>query len=510
MHLIGLDIGTTGGKAIVFDDHGKARGHAYREYAVVCDTPAKAEQDAESVWKLTKEVLREAVAHAGVDDIAALSVSVQGDAVIPVDSQFQPLHPAILGMDYRAAPQAAACAREFGDFPLFQATGMRAHPMNSLAKVLFLREHAPGIFDKAWKITTYADFILGKLGAEAVIDCTMASRTMAFDLAGGTWHQGILQTLGLGEDVFSRIVPSGKVVGRIRRSLAEELNLPPNLLLVAGGHDQTCAALGAGLVQTGLGLVSTGTAEVLSTAFEAPLLSQRMFDSFYPCYLHAKPGMCFTFALNHAGGMLLRWWRDQFAAAEVVAASAAGRDAYELIDSRMPATPTRLFAVPHLNGTGTPWCDVGATGGVFGLTFTTTRHEVAKALLEGLCFELRINLENLQRCGASIQQLRAVGGGAKSETWLQLKADILNCPISTLRCREAACLGAALLAGLGAGFYSSLDEAVAQTVATDREYAPRAEASNHYHERFAEYARLYPALKTLRSSASTGSINPIV
>ncbi len=498
MHLIGLDVGTTGCRAIVFDVRGNPRGQAFREYGVICDAPAKAEQDAEAVWQLAKETVREAVARARVKDLRALSVSVQGDAIIPVDAQFRALHPAILGMDYRSAPQAKACAEQFGDFELFNRTGMRAHPMNSLAKALLLRELAPETFSRAWRIVTYADFMLGKLGAEAVIDHTMASRTMAFDLKTRAWSSDLLAKLNLNPERFSKPVPSGTLVGTIRRALAEELGLPAGLMLVSGGHDQTCAALGAGLVKGGLGLVSTGTAEVLATAFDAPALTRRMFDSYYPCYLHAKAGMFFTFSLNHVGGLLLRWWRDQFAGVEVADARAAGLDPYALMDQRMPSQPSPVMVVPHLNGTGTPWCDLEAKGAIVGLTHATTRHDVAKALLEGLAFELRINLKNLQSCGVEMVRLVAAGGGAKSTTWLQLKADILNRPISTLRCREAACLGAALLAGAGAGVYASLDEAVAQTVVADREYVPQRESALRYDQRFAEYSRLYPALKQLQ------------
>jgi sugar (pentulose or hexulose) kinase len=209
MPLLGLDLGTTGCKAIVFDADGRLRARAFREYGVDCDAPAKAEQDAEHVWTLAKEALREVAAQAGEPPIRALSVSVQGDAIIPVDREFNALHPAILGMDYRSAAQARRCEEQFGGFELFLRTGMRPHPMNSLTKVLFLREHAPAVFARAWKIVTYADFILGKLGAEAVIDHTMASRTMAFDLgakANGTAAStpGSTSTRGCGPDPCPR------------------------------------------------------------------------------------------------------------------------------------------------------------------------------------------------------------------------------------------------------------------------------------------------------------------
>jgi sugar (pentulose or hexulose) kinase len=497
MHLIGLDIGTTGCKAIVFSPEGRMLGRGFREYEVVCRAPAMAEQDAEHVWNLTREVLKEAVAQSGVNDLAALSLSVQGDAVIPIDRELRALHPAILGMDYRSQRQAADCEAKCGAFELFRRTGMRAHPMNSVTKILLLRELAPAVFGRAWKFVTYADFILGKLGDEPVIDHPMASRTMAFDLAAGRWSAEILEPLGLAADRLSPPVASGCVAGTIRKDLAQELGVPTTLALVSGGHDQTCAALGAGAVREGLGVVSTGTAEVLSTAFRSPVLTREMFESYYPCYRHAKAGMFFTFALNHVGGILLKWHRDNFGLPEASEARASGADPYERIVARMPAGPSPLMVIPHWNGSGTPRCDLQAKGAILGLTMASTRHDVAKAILEGLTFELLINLQTMRQCGIRVDELAAVGGGAKSSLWLQLKADILNRPIRTLRCREAACLGAALLAGTATGVYASLDDAVRRTVAYDREFLPEATTAALYQERFATYRKLYPALRPI-------------
>jgi xylulokinase len=487
-------------KAIVFDPAGRIVGQGFREYGVLCEAPAMAEQDAEAVWRLTRAALQEATRRSAVKDIGALSVSVQGDAIIPVDRDLRALHRAILGMDYRSERQARACEAQCGAFELFQRTGMRSHPINAVTKILLLRELAPAVFGEAYRFVTYADFILGRLGAEPVMDETMASRTMAYDLLGRCWSQDLLARLDLDPARLSRVVPAGGAVGTIRRDLAAELGLPPELVLVTGGHDQPCAALGAGVVHEGLGVASTGTAEVLSTAFLRPALTQRMFESYYPCYRHAKDGLFFTFSLNHVGGLLLRWYRDNFAAAETADAAAQGIEAYQLIDARMPDGPSPVMVVPHLNGSGTPGCDLQARGVIAGLTLASTRHDVAKAILEGLTFELLINLKTMQQCGLRVEELAAVGGGAKSARWLQLKADILGRPIRTLRCREAACLGAALLAGTAAGVYASLDEAVRLTVAFEREFVPQPARVAQYADRFATYQRLYPAVRLINPS----------
>jgi sugar (pentulose or hexulose) kinase len=497
MRLLGLDIGTTGCKAIVFDDAGTILGTGFHEYGVRCDEPAMAEQDAESVWGLARQAIASAIAASGTRDVAALSLSVQGDAVILIDRDGRAIYPAVLGMDYRSAAQARGCEERRGAFDLFERTGMRAHPMNSLPKILWLRDRRPAVFERAWKVVTYADFILHKLGADPAIDHTMASRTMAFDLHERAWSRSILESVGLDPARLGRPVPSGTVVGALRPELVAEFGLSEAPMLVAGGHDQPCAALGAGMVRPGLGVVSTGTAEVLSTAFEQPVLTRAMFDSFYPCSLHAKPGMFFTFALNHTAGILLQWYRDQFAAVEVADARALGRGAYGLIDERMPDGPAPVLVLPHFNGSGTPTCDLQSKGAVVGLTLATTRHELAKAILESLVFELALNLETMDATGIAVRELVAAGGGSKSALWLQLKADILNRPIRTLRCTEAACLGAALLAGHAAGAYASLDEAVARTVRYERLYEPRPEMAARYKARLALYRQLHPALRPL-------------
>ncbi len=193
--------------------------------------------------------------------------------------------------------------------------------------------------------------------------------------------------------------------------------------------------------------------------------------------------------------MALRWWRDQFGAAEVAEAAARGIEAYAVMDERLPPGPSPVLVLPHFTGRGTPVCDLAARGAVLGLTLATSRHEVFKGLLEGLCFELRANLEAWQAAGVRVDELVAVGGGAKSAPWVQLKSDVLGRPVRTLRCAEAAALGAALLAGTAVGMYASLEEAVARTVAPERQFEPAPARVAHYQERWVLYQRVTGALQ---------------
>lgn len=499
MYLLGLDVGTTGTKAVVFDLDGNIKGYGFREYDVICEKPGYAEQDPQRVWELTKFVIRQAVSESGIKDIRALSLSVQGDAVIPVDRYITPLHNALLGMDYRSVKQGEQCSRLIGERELFNITGMRPHPMNSLTKILWFKEYLPDIFNKTFKFMTYADYILSKLGAEPIIDYTMASRTMAFDLASKTWSDNILSKVGIDQDLLSKAVPSGEVVGEIDPDLANEFGVAEGMLLVTGGHDQTCAALGAGVVKEDIAIDSHGTAEVLSTAFKKQMLNDSMYNGFYPCYCHVKKDMYFTFALNHIGGILLKWYRDNLGYAEVLEAEEAGIGAYQLMESKAPKGPSSVLVLPHFNGSGTPWCDLESKGAILGLTMATTRHDIVKGILDSLTYELRINIETMRNAGININELRSVGGAAKSPIWMQIKADITGCKVATLKVREAACLGAALLAGTAAGGYGNLDEAVKHTVVLKDIYHPDKNAQTLYNEKYGVYKEIYDTLKKINS-----------
>jgi xylulokinase len=493
--LIGLDVGTTGCKAVVFSPEGEILGYGFHEYGIVCDEPAKAEQDAGEVWRLTLEVLAEAVAKSGIRDAKAIGLSVQGDAIIPVGRGFLPMGNALLGMDYRPTEEAEWCGRTLGARKLFNLTGMRPHPINSIVKALWLKRARPELYCSAWKIVTYADFILGRLGAEPVIDWTMASRTMAFDLRRRQWATDLLDELGIDPVLLSRAEPSGTIAGMLSGEVADALGLAPGTLLVTGGHDQTCAAVGAGSIREGIGVLSAGTADVLSTAFPEPRVNDAMFEGFYPCYIHAKPDMYFTFALNHIGGILFRWYRDTLGGEEVRAAAGAGRDPYDVMVESIPEGPSPVMVLPHLNGSGNPVCDMSSKGAIAGLTLATTRPDIVKAILESLAFEMRINLDYMKSAGIAVGELRAVGGGAKSPRWLQIRADILGRPVRTLKVREAACLGAAILAGAAGGVYASIEEGVSRTVRLGDTYEPDRRRAEAYDARFSVYRQMYPALK---------------
>jgi xylulokinase len=502
MLLLGIDIGTTRCKAIVFDPHGKIIGSDSKEYGIITDNSGKAEQDAELIWRITCTVIKSAVRNISKHNIKALSISVQGDAIIPVDKKFNAMHNAILGIDYRSKENVELCDEVIGNRKLFNITGMRPHPLNSLLKIIWLKKNVPDIYNRAWKITTYEDYIFGKFGVEPVIDYTMASRTMALDLKKHNWSHEILTRFDIRYDLFNQLKPPGTIIGKIKRNVAEDLGLSKDIILVTGGHDQTCAALGAGLITEGTGLISTGTAEVLSTVLQKPILDDNLYNNSYPCYIYLKENMYFTFSLNHVGGLLLEWYKDNFENIKAFKQDQSKRDIYEHLLSRIPDEPSKILFLPHLIGSGTPWCDFYSKGAIIGLKISTTKYDILKAILESLTYELMINMEIMKSAGIVIKNLNAVGGGAKSPLWLQIKSDILNQPINTLRVKEAACLGAAILAGTAIGIYSNIDEGVKMTVSVLKTYYPDKINNNIYQKIYMIYKDVYPSLKLINKRLS--------
>lgn len=500
MSLIGLDVGTTGCKAILFDPTGRILSQASREYSILTPEPNWAEQDAERVWTLAWEALKEAVSKNPGEPPQAMALSVQGEAVIPVDAESRALRHAILGMDTRTGNENRWLVERFGAESLFARTGMPVHTINTLPKLLWLQRHEPDVWSRARQFLLYEDFFLRRLSGKATISHCLASRTQMYDLAAGGWATDILETCGIDPGRLAPLAGPGiGVIGTLGKDMVEELGLKGEVLLANGGHDQACAALGSGVIRDGLAMVSTGTAEVVEVAMRTPMLTDALREGGISVYRHVVPNLYVAMTLNHSGGLLLRWFRDTFCHSELEQARRAGRDAYDLILDGSPQGPTDLMVLPHFAGSGTPTLDTSSRGAILGLTFATDRATLAKAILEGLSFELRINLDLLRDSGIAVEELRAAGGGARSPLWLQLKADICRVPLRVPHVTEAACLGAALLAGVACGVYQDLDAAVSSAVRLGPQITSDRQTSDLYDTRFGLYRRLYPVLRNLQN-----------
>ena len=501
---MGIDVGTSGCKAVVFDDAGGEIAQAYREYDVLAPQPGWAELDSADVMDKCLAVISDAAGQAPPGSVRGLGVTSQGEAFTAIDGNGRFLCNGLVSSDIRAEGYLTTWVEEFGVDRLYQITGHTPHPMHSVFKMLWLRDNNPDVWKKAEKFLCFEDLLQFKLGVDPAISWPLAGRTMLFDVRKHKWSPEILNAAGLAEDKLPRSLPSGSVVGRIERSIARELNLADGAFVVTGGHDQPCGALGAGVTRPGVAMYAMGTVECISPAFREARFTEDLRKHNLCTYDHTLADMYTTVAFSLTGGNILKWFRDELGAAEVAEAQRTGANAYGLLLDAAGDVPSSLLVLPYFTPTGTPYFDAHVTGAVLGLRLTSSRGELIRALLEGVTFEMRLNLEILHRSGCEVDELRAIGGGAKSAAWIQLKADVLGKPITALSVTEAASMGAAMLAR-AADTGENVAELAANWTRTTGTYEPRKEYVDWYAERFEAYRELYPTLRKM--PAYYGSLN---
>ncbi len=491
MAVIAIDLGATVCKAAIFDG-GRMLGYCCRHHDYTCPEDGWAEQDASQVWSLVSRVVKECLAGCqGNPKVEALSVSVQGDAIIPIDSAGNPLHAAILGMDTRSYREAFDLEDRFGSGPLYAATGMPCKPLNAITKILWLERNHPELRKRLWKYVHYGEFLLMKLAGIPAVDFSMASRSMAFDPVVKDWVPSILDYVGIGPGQLGNVTPSGVPIGIIRKAVADEWGINRNALLVAGSHNQCMAAIGAGVIEPHLACYSMGTAEVISTSFGSPKISPAMLEANYPCYCHAVADQYFTITLNQSGGLSLEWFHHNI---RERASDDEAAFARSLAQVRLKPSPV-LF-LPHLVGSGTPTCDHRSRGAFIGMSIKTSQVDLLQAVVDAQAFEARLNLETLDNLGIVITDLRAVDWGAKETRILELKATVLNRPIRTLRTPEAALLGTAMLTQTAVGQFPDLASACNECVQIACTIEPNPRAKDEYQESFERFRQLYGTLKS--------------
>lgn len=496
MSYLGLDIGTSGCKAVVFNDAGEELATAFREYRLLAPEEGWAELDSADVCAKCFEVIREVALRTSADPVRAMGISSQGEAFTPIDANGRIMGNAMVSSDSRAAAIVGGFCAEFGAEKLYSLTGHTAAPLFSLFKLLWLRQHRPEVWQAAGKFLCFEDLFHHQLGLEPSIGYSLAGRTMLFNVTSHQWDPQILAAAGLDPCKLARPLPSGSKVGEIPAAVAARLGLPDGVVVVAGGHDQSCGALGAGIVAPGKAMYATGTVECITPAFERPVFGEALFKNNYCTYDFAVPGMYTTVAYSLTGGNILKWFRDELAHPEQEAARQSGRNPYEVILDALPEQPSNLLVLPYFTPTGTPYFDGATAGAIIGLRLTTTRAEILRALLEGVAFEMRLNLTLMAESGIAIDELRAIGGGSKSRAWTQLKANVMNKPITTVAVTEAGCLGVAMLAK-AAVTAIPLAGIVAEWVKTTGVILPQPEFAAHYDRQFAAYRQLYPAIKAV-------------
>ncbi len=491
-YYMGVDIGTSGCKAVLFDEHGNQITSSYREYNIISDHPGRAELDPDEVTGKCFEVIREAASSVPEGSVKGLGISSQGEAFTLVDEKGKALTNAFVSSDIRAVKYVSDWPAAFGEDRLYSITGHTPHPMFSLFKLLWVRDNMPEKWRSARKILCFEDLLQYRLGINnPAIGWSLAGRTMLFDVVNHCWNREIISNIGINEDQLSRPLPTGSLAGIMDKKIASSLGMKGDVHIVTGGHDQPSSALGAGATGQGVAVYSSGTVDCITPAFRSPIFSHDLQKSNLCTYDHAAPGMYATIAYSLTGGNILKWFRDQFGQSETTLAGQLSRNPYELLLEKMPYDPTGLIVFPYFTPSGTPYFDTSVKGAILGLRLSTTREEIMKALLEGVILEMRLNLDILNNAGYQIKELRVIGGGAKSKLWNQMRADILKKPVTVSGVTEAGCMGVAMLA---ASEVSGRDVfRIADTwVKTAEVISPR--DIRIYDEKFLTYRDLYKTL----------------
>ncbi len=498
MALLGIDIGTTGAKATIFDSEGRIVSYAYGEYDIISEGEGQFEISPTRVWETVRGIIKTAAHAAGGADIEAICTSSLGEVFVMLDREGRELANSPTYMDQRGESECEALTRALGAENIMRVTGHPPHSMYSVCKLMWYAKHRPELMARTYRILFYGDYILHKLGGQYISDYSLAARTMCFDVTSHQWSRQIIEAAGVDIGIFPETRVTGSVIGEISPSMAEELGLKRGAKLILGGHDQIMAGVGAGIIDVGQAVNGIGTVDCITPLFKGARLSADMMRYSYASIPYLFEDTFVTYAFNMTGGSLLKWFRDTFAKTDREIAQRENQEIYDLLADEVPDGPTNLFVLPHFAGSPVPRPDIHAKGAILNLTLGTKRGDIYRACMEGEALEMRHNLETLKQQGIEVSELRTVGGGARSPKWLQMRADIFGKPIARMRFEEAGTLGTAIVAGVSAGCYRSLREATNALCAVDRYYEPNAANHEFYSERYGKYRQLYDLLKQVR------------
>jgi xylulokinase len=496
--LLGLDLGTSGVKALLLTPGGQTVATATRDYPLHHPQPGWAEQDPADWWQATVAAMRACLEAAPGAAVVGVGISGQMHGAVLLDDTRQVVRPCIIWADQRTQAECDEITARVGAARLIDLVSNPALPGFTAPKLLWVRHHEPENWARTRRVLLPKDWLRFMLTGSEAMEISDAAGTCLLDVAHGQWSAEVLAALDLPADLLPPVVGAAQVAGRITPEVATLTGLPAGTPVAGGGADNACAAVGAGIVQPGQALVSIGTSGVVLAYAATPVVDRSGPIPRAHTFNHAVPDAWYLMGVTQAAGLSLRWVRDQIGAAEAAQAQATGRDPYDVLleeAATVPPGSEGLLFLPYLQGERTPILDSQARGGWVGLTARHTRAHLVRAVLEGVAFSLRDCLEVIRAAGVSISAVRATGGGARGPLWRQILADVLGVPLAPLATEEGPALGAALLAGVAAGLYPSVPAACAQVVRALPPVMPDSAASRRYADLFPLYQSLYPALR---------------
>ena len=497
-HLLGIDIGTSGTKTLICDDDGKVLATAMAEHPISSPKPGWSEQDPRDWWaatiSATKSVLKKAKVKAG--DIGGIGLSGQMHGTVFLAEGTKPLRPALLWNDQRTAEQCQEIESKVGGREaLIELVANPALTGFSAPKILWVRRHEPKVYEKTKHVLLPKDYIRLCMTGEYATEVSDASGTLLLDVVNRRWSEKLLGLLGIDRSLLPPVHESPEVTGHLNAQAASSLGLAEGTPVVGGAGDQAAGAVGNGIVVAGIVSATLGTSGVVFAHSEMPTRDP-LGRVHTMC--HAVPGKWCVFGCMLSAGGSFQWFRNQLAQSEIAMAKKKKIDPYELLvqeAQKAPPGSEGLFFLPYLTGERCPHPDPNARGGWIGLTARSTRGMMIRSLMEGVTFGMRDALEIMKQMGCSISEVRASGGGARSDFWRHLQADIYQQPIVLTNAAEGPAYGVALLAGVGIGAWSSVEEACKASIKAVKKISPNKKLSSLYDRQYRVYDKLYGDLK---------------
>lgn len=495
-YLLGIDVGTTGSKALLIDQEGVVKASATAEYPLSTPKPLWAEQNPADWWAATKASIRQVLQESSVTaaGVAAVGLTGQMHGLTLLNSEGTVLRPAILWNDQRTAAQCATITERVGPERLLQLTGNPVLPGFTAPKILWVRQHEPAVYQQIAKALLPKDYVRYRLTGGYFSDVSDASGTSLFDVGRRQWSDEMLQALEIPRQWLPEVTESPVVSAHISEAAAAETGLLAGTPVVGGGGDQAAQAVGAGITAEGIVSVTLGTSGVVFAASESYRVEPA---GRLHAFCHAVPGQWHLMGVMLSAAGSFRWYRDALCQADQETARQSGRDVYDLLTEAAATAPPGsegLLFLPYLTGERTPYPDPNARGVFFGLSLRHQKAHLTRAVLEGVSFGLLDSLQLMRQLGLVIEQVRASGGGARSPLWQQILADVFASEIVTVNVTEGAAYGAALLAGVGVGQFATVASAASKAVKLTGRTTPGT-AAPIYQDYYPRYQALYHALK---------------
>ncbi|OGO81601.1 MAG: hypothetical protein A2Y21_03785 [Clostridiales bacterium GWC2_40_7] len=498
-YILTLDVGTTSVKTCIFNEVFKLLGYSCSEYTLLTQGNNMVELDSEVYWETSKYGIKKAIEASSINakDIGSITITSQGETLIPVDEFGKPLRNAIVWLDARAEEEAEFIRRGFSSKEIYETTGIpEISSACPVCKVLWIKDKEPEIYEKTYRFMLLEDLLIQKITGRFVTEKCLMSSTGYFDINQGVLWKKILSYAGINVDKFPEIMDCGKVVGKILPDVAENLCINSGLVVTTGAMDQAASAIGAGNIDIGVVTETTGTALVVAATVDVPDYSN---TAMLNIMRHGIEGKFLILPYNQTSGIILKWFKDEFCWNEIEMCNLCGKSVYDCLDelaAGVSALSNGLLLLPHFAGMLTPEINPSVKGVFFGVGLDTKKPHFIRSILEGIAYMLKQNLDMLEDMGIEVKEIRSLGGGSKSGLWSQIKADVNNCNIQIMEQEESTSLGAAILGSMAMGIYNSFMEAC-MVVRVKKSFKPDNQITDAYSQGYEKYMKLYECLKSL-------------